>query len=325
MDGPRAAGKKPFASGPVAALQVPAPLKGHGRCRVLDLEVNISRDFLPGQCVAVRPSQQETGTEAGAPSADHHGIRRDRRRRSIAGVKLLLTSGGIRNESMRDVLAQLVGTPFAEARVVLVMTAATAQAGDQDWLVEDINRVHGLGWGQFNILEINGLPRELVLRRMSDADVIYVEGGNAYHLAHSIVTACLADELLHLLEDKVYVGASAGSMQFTRRLTHRLTALFGADDELYQLNERTPVSPFDLFDWFVQPHVDFASWDPFPATRLDCPLYAIDDQTALRIVDNHVEVVSEGKWKLVNRGSIGAPAAATNQQIAEGGARGRHG
>lgn len=234
-------------------------------------------------------------------------------------MKLLLTSGGLRNESIRDGLRRLVDRSFADAKLVLVMTAATAQAGNHDWLVEDINRVYGLGWGRFNILEINGLPRQVVLRRLADADVIYVEGGNAYHLAHSILRANLADELLRLLQDRVYVGASAGSMLFTRRLTDRLTALYGVDDELYQLNERRPVSPFGLFDWFVQPHVDFASGDPPPATRLDCPLYAIDDQTAHRVLDNHVEVVSEGRWRLLDGSCAGAPAEATDRRTTKGG------
>jgi dipeptidase E len=201
---------------------------------------------------------------------------------------------------MTTALAQLVDRPFPDAKLVVVTTAASAQDGHHDWLIEDLNRVYDLGWGQFNILEINGLPRQIVLRRLADADVIYFEGGNAYHLARSVVEADLVAELLRMLEYKVYVGVSAGSMLFARRLTDRLTALFGTDDELYQLNDRVPVSPFDLFDWFVQPHVDFTSWDPMSAVRLGCPLYAVDDQTALRVVGRHVEVVSEGLWRFVD-------------------------
>jgi dipeptidase E len=201
---------------------------------------------------------------------------------------------------MTTALAQLVERPFPDAKLVFITTAASAQDGNHDWLIEDLNRVYELGWGQFNVLEINGLPRQIVLRRLTDADVIYVEGGNVYHLARSIIEAGLVAELLRMLEYKVYVGVSAGSMLFARRLTDRLTALFGTDDELYQLNGRTALSPFDLFDWFVQPHVDFTSWDPMSAARLGCPLYAIDDQTALRVVGRHVEVVSEGLWTLVD-------------------------
>lgn len=201
---------------------------------------------------------------------------------------------------MKTALAQLVGQPFRSMRLVFVVTGAVAQAGDQGWLVADLNRVHGLGWGRFNVLEINGLPREMVLERLADADVIYVEGGNAYHLARSIAETDLADELLRLLEHRVYVGVSAGSMLFTRNLTERLTGLFGTDDELYQLTGRRPISPFSIFDWFVQPHVDFDTWDPAPATRLGCPVYAIDDHTALRVADDQVDVVSEGAWKLID-------------------------
>ncbi len=215
-------------------------------------------------------------------------------------VKLLLTSAGVSNESIRAALADLLHRPFEGANLVLVTTAATAQPGHQDWLVSDINRVYALGWHEFNLLEINGLPRQMLLRRLHHADVIYVEGGNAYHLARSITDANLADDLRGLLDHKVYVGASAGSMIFTQQLTARLTTLYGADDELYQLNERRPVSPLNLFEWWLQPHVDFATWDPTSVQNLGYPLYAIDDQTAVRVVDQHVDVVSEGTGKFVN-------------------------
>jgi dipeptidase E len=34
------------------------------------------------------------------------------------------------------------------------------------------------------------------------------------------------------------------------------------------------------------------------AAGVDVPAYAIDDQTALKVVDGAVDVVSEGHWKL---------------------------
>jgi len=33
------------------------------------------------------------------------------------------------------------------------------------------------------------------------------------------------------------------------------------------------------------------------AAKLDYPLYAIDDETAIEVVDEEVEVVSEGEWR----------------------------
>jgi dipeptidase E len=34
------------------------------------------------------------------------------------------------------------------------------------------------------------------------------------------------------------------------------------------------------------------------AAKLSVPVYAIDDQTAVKVIDGSVEVVSEGHWKL---------------------------
>ena len=37
------------------------------------------------------------------------------------------------------------------------------------------------------------------------------------------------------------------------------------------------------------------------AAKLPVPGYAIDDQTAIRVVDASVDVVSEGHWRLFSR------------------------
>jgi dipeptidase E len=44
---------------------------------------------------------------------------------------------------------------------------------------------------------------------------------------------------------------------------------------------------------------DAESW----AAGIDGPAYAIDDETAFKVVDGEVEVVSEGSWKLLTSGS----------------------
>lgn len=143
-------------------------------------------------------------------------------------MNLLLTSNGLRNASLQDALRDMLGRSFASANLVYVPTASVAQPGDHGWLVEDLNRLHGFGWREFDVLELNGLPRQLVLDRLLHADVIYVEGGNHYHLARSIT----------------------GN---------------------------------DLTDGIVE--------------RADFPTYFIDDETALRVVDGTVDVVSEGRWR----------------------------
>jgi dipeptidase E len=219
-------------------------------------------------------------------------------------VKLLLTSSGLRNQTQRDALHDLLGKPFASANVVFVPTASLAEPGDHSWFVADLNRLYGLGWREFDILELNGLPRQMVLDRLMHADVIYVEGGSHYHLARSITGNGLADGLVHALEDRVYVGVSAGSMIFSRNLNEHSADIIGDAADLHVLGATTLDPPLGLFDWYLKPHLyspDFPErgddWADRIAARADFPIYFIDDDTAIRVDGDKTDIVSEGRWR----------------------------
>jgi dipeptidase E len=106
----------------------------------------------------------------------------------------------------------------------------------------------------------------------------------------------LAD-LLPSLYETVWVGFSAGSMVMTPRIGEEFVGWkppTGGDDTL------------GVVDFSIFPHVDHPDlpentmaeaerW----AARLSNPAYAIDDDTAIRVVDGSVDVVSEGRWKLL--------------------------
>ena len=219
-------------------------------------------------------------------------------------MRLLLTSAGLRNETLRRALHDLLGKPFAAANIVYVPTASVAEAGDHGWFVADLNRLHGLGWHEFDILELNGLPREMVLGLLQHADVIYVEGGSHYHLARSISGNGLAEGLLEALEHRVYVGVSAGSMIFSRHLDERSASIFGDVADLHVLGATTLEPPLGLFDWYLKPHLysaDFPergdAWADRIAAQADFPVYFIDDETAIRVDGDETDVVSEGRWR----------------------------
>jgi dipeptidase E len=104
----------------------------------------------------------------------------------------------------------------------------------------------------------------------------------------------LADLLPKLPRETVYVGLSGGSMV--------VTPTVGAYDD-----GDLPISSdnmLGLVDFTLYPHLDHPD---MPDTALDniarwaaglpVPAYAIDDQTAIQVVDGVVEVVSEGHWK----------------------------
>ena len=222
-------------------------------------------------------------------------------------MRLLLTSAGIQNESLKAALMDLVGKPFDQASVVFIPTASLAASGHLGWLVEDLNRVYALGWREFNVLELNGLPRQMVLDRLRHADVIYAEGGNPYHLARSTIANELADDMADMLGTKVYVGASAGSMIFSKQLTEQTAEALGDTGDLRKLGETRARSPIGFFDWYLKPHLHSLqvpnrddAWLAGLGNKVSFPIYAIDDQSAVRVGDGEVDVVSEGLWRIVN-------------------------
>jgi dipeptidase E len=220
---------------------------------------------------------------------------------------MLLTSAGIRNQVLRSALAGLIGTPFGSASVAYIPTASVAVPGDHGWLIDDLNQLYSLGWRELDVLALNGLPAQMTLDRLEHADVIYAGGGNHYHLASTIIASGLAAPLAQLLDSKVYVGVSAGSMIFSQHLSQHTGQAFGEHEDLQILGDAEPRSPFGYFDWYLKPHLDSpafpsrtSQWFEDAAAKVGFPVYAIDDDSAVRVRGDETDIVSAGQWRLLN-------------------------
>ena len=218
-------------------------------------------------------------------------------------MKLLLTSAGIKNASIHDALVELLGKPIAECDALCIPTALYGHpmAGPrQAWLCisgqEPGTPTVGLGWKSMGVLELTALPSldaERWVPLLRETDVLLVEGGDAAFLCHWMRASGLAD-LLPSLPETVWVGVSAGSMVMTPRI---------GDDFV-----RWPAAPDDrtlgIVDFSIFPHLFMTESHTFEAAEewaagIAGPAYAIDDQTAIKVTDRSVEVISEGRWKLL--------------------------
>jgi dipeptidase E len=152
----------------------------------------------------------------------------------------------------------------------------------------------GLGWASVGVLELTALPTIGAQRWRSwvrEADVLLVDGGDATYLCHWMRESGLAD-LLPSLSDTVWVGVSAGSMVMTPCIGNLFVEWPSAPDD------RT----LGVVDFSIFPHLDAFPTNTMAdakrwATEIGVPAYAIDEQTAIKVVDGAVEVVSEGTWK----------------------------
>ena len=139
-------------------------------------------------------------------------------------MKLLLTSAGISNASIRNVLIELLGKPIAEANAVFVPTAIYGIRNGGDIVRRVICGSLGdpfceLGWKSLGLLELTALAsikRELWVPMLQETDALLVGGGDCQYLTYWMQQSGLAHLLPSLLHKMVYVGLSAGSMVTTR-------------------------------------------------------------------------------------------------------------
>jgi dipeptidase E len=221
-------------------------------------------------------------------------------------MKLLLTSAGIRNASIRNALLDLLDKPISESRALCIPTAVYAFPGGANGAAFAQQFISGsepetpmceLGWKSLGVLELTALPsldKSLWLPMLQETDVLLVAGGDTLYLGYWMRQSGLADLLPSLRA--VYVGLSAGSVVMTPSIwqgfvhwkppTHNDQTLGFVDFEM-----------FPHLDHEMLPEHTMAYAEKW-AAGLKVPGYAMDDETAIKWVDGNVEVVSEGRWKL---------------------------
>ena len=221
-------------------------------------------------------------------------------------MKLLLTSAGVTNASIREALVDLLGKPIADSTALCIPTAQYGHPwvgpGVKVWQFisgnSDLPMV-GLGWRSVGVLELTALPsidEDHWVPLVRETDVLLAAGGDVLYLCHWMRQSGLAD-LVPSLSETVWVGLSAGSMVLTPEV---------GEDFIQWRPPTGDDSTLGVVDFSICPHL---AQDGKPgnsmavaeqwAAGISGRAYAIDDQTAITVVDGTVEVISEGHWKLL--------------------------
>ncbi len=219
-------------------------------------------------------------------------------------MRLLLTSAGIKNASIHDALVDLLDKPIAESTALCIPTAVYAipDGADHAWRFisgrEPRCPMCELGWKSLGVLELTALPsidEERWVPMVKETDTLLVNGGDPLYLCYWMRQSGLAD-LLPSLRETVWVGLSAGSTVMAPSIGEDFVGWkppTGGDETL------------GIVDFAMFPHLDHEDMPDNSmagaekwAAGMPVPAYAIDDQTAIKVTDGTVEVVSEGHWKL---------------------------
>src|SRR3989339_914036 len=202
-------------------------------------------------------------------------------------MKLLLTSGGLTNRLIVNALFDLVDKEPQDTSLVYIPTAANVEKGDKSWLINDLYNLKKQDFKSIDIADISAVDEKIWRPKLEEADVLFFEGGNSYYLMDWINKSGLVKLLPKMLETKVYMGLSAGSMITGPDINLRLSRKLYAEEV-----EKDIMPGLGLTDFYVLPHLN----SPYFASRMEATLrkamkeitrktYALDDQSALMVVD----------------------------------------
>lgn len=219
-------------------------------------------------------------------------------------MKFLLTSAGVNNKSIHDTLVDMLGKPIADCNALCIPTAMYGHPwvgpGVKAWQFisgNSENPMVDLNWKSVGVLELTALPsigEDRWVPLVRETDVLLVSGGDALYLSYWMRQSGLADLLPSL--QAVYVGMSAGSMVMAPKIGEYFVGWNppnGGDETLGMVD----FAMFPHLDHEMLPGNTMAAAERW-ATEMQGPAYAIDDQTAIKVIDGAVEVISEGHWKL---------------------------
>ncbi|MDE3108238.1 MAG: Type 1 glutamine amidotransferase-like domain-containing protein [Acidobacteriota bacterium] len=226
-------------------------------------------------------------------------------------MKLLLTSNGITNQSIEEALVDLLEKPIGESRALFVPTGMYPFPGGGVMALEAArgrpnSPLSDLPWKAVGLLELTALTtiqRESWVPILEQTDALLVWGGNVMYLNYWLRASGVA-EILPTLENLTYVGVSAGSIVTTTHNCDFESNLAwvpeGSDMAL------APEQTLGLVDFTMWVHLD----NPNPifadhtvanvqqwARDVPVPTYIIDDQTAIKVRGDHVDVISDGNWQ----------------------------
>jgi dipeptidase E len=218
-------------------------------------------------------------------------------------MKLLLTSAGITNKSIANALFELVGKSPEETTIVFIPTASNVELWDKDWLINDLINLKNLNFKSIEITDISAVDEKIWKPSIENADILFFEGGNTYHLMERMNKSGLVEKLPNLLKDKVYVGVSAWSMITNPNLALKISQIVYWEDldKDYEMDWLNYVNFYFLphlnSDYFINLRKDFII---NVVKDINKKIYVLDDSSAIKIIDDKIEIISEWEWFEIN-------------------------
>lgn len=207
-------------------------------------------------------------------------------------MKLLLCSEGFHTQNTVEKCAELVGKDARDISVAIINEAFAVEKGDKRWVLNNLNDAATNFGGEVDIVDLLALSLEEVEQRIMSKDVIFVIGGNTDYLMSVFQKTGFGDLLPKLLESKIYVGSSAGSMVIGKRVSEACYELIYGGESPYGVTDY-----LGLVDFSIMPHLD-SPYFPYRKESLLATVgeftgkvYGLRDDSAVVVSGNEIYTI----------------------------------
>lgn len=204
-------------------------------------------------------------------------------------MKLILASSGLANEEIITALEEMVGKPRQEIDVAVINEAIKAETGDMRWFSEELTRLTSIIGGNIEFVDLQAHDMDYIKSRIDLADMVFCFGGNTDYLANTFTKTGFDKILPEILDEKVWVGSSAGSCVLCYKESDEIqSSIYKEKRETDHFMEYVPI----IFLPHLHGFFEFDQPEVLRASELtDLPVYALSDDCALKIIDQNPPVI----------------------------------
>jgi len=213
-------------------------------------------------------------------------------------MKLVLCSEAFHTPNTVQACVDLVGKPQDKITFAVINEAYAAEHGDKRWVISNLNDVAKNFPAEMDIVNLLAFPLNEIEERISQKDAIFVVGGHTDYLMSVFVKTGFDKLLPKLLQTKVYVGSSAGSMVMGKRLS----------SETYQEMYKEVVGYgttryLEIVGFTIMPHLDSKD---FPGRKESLvkaakhhtgKIYGLNDDSAVVVNNNKLEIIGSKPYE----------------------------
>lgn len=183
--------------------------------------------------------------------------------------------------------------PPTGLKLAFVNTAAETEAGEKQWLKDDRDSLEKVGFVVFDYT-LTGKTEQEIARDLADIDILFVAGGNTFHLLFQ-ARKCNFEKILRQLLGKgvIYIGSSAGSV------------IMGPDievvkniDDPAKAKDLENFAGFNLVNFIVLPH--WGSQNFASGYAQSAELIENEKHTTIPLTDQQYIVVDRGQHEIVS-------------------------